>query len=177
MEKHNEAEYKELLFLNRRLLIHTEMVNTLKDNVKALKCCEKLIKIELVSLKKSKTPVSDEELNALIWRYTDFKNIVKRLRKTNDASVYGKAAADLDCLIEKTAKEISDLEENLMFRPDENEDGAEGVADAKEFVSQLAAAAKEVAEKVTDGAKKVGSAVGSQVEKLKKMLAGDENCE
>ena len=44
-------------------------------------------------------------------------------------------------------------------------------------VSQLAAAAKEVAEKVTDGAKKVGSAVGSQVEKLKKMLAGDENCE
>ena len=57
MEKQNEAEYKELLFLNRRLLIHTEMVNTFKDNVKALKCCEKLIKIELVSLKKSKTQI------------------------------------------------------------------------------------------------------------------------
>lgn len=177
MEIQNEAEYKELLFLNQRLLIHTDMVNSFKDNVKALKCCEKLIKIELTSLKKSKTPVSDEELNALIWRYTDFADIVKRLRKTNDASVYGKAAADLNALIKKTAEEIADLEEKLMSRPEEKAEDSEVIAHAKELYSQLGAAAKKVAEKVTDGAKKVGSVVGGQVEKIKKMLAGDENCE
>ncbi|MDE7454167.1 MAG: hypothetical protein K2N22_07155 [Clostridia bacterium] len=166
MEVHNEAEYKELLFLNKRLLIFTDMVNSVKDNVKALKCCEKLIKIELGSLKKSKTPISDEELNALIWRYKDFKDIVKRLRKTNDASVYGKAASDLDNLVKKTLEEIADLEENLL-PPEEKE----------EKVSDLAASAKEIASKIGAAAKKVGSAVGGQVEKLKKMLAGGEDCE
>ena len=176
MEVQNEVEYRELLFLNQRLLIHTDMVNTFKDNVKALKCCEKLIKIELKSLKKSKTPVSDEELNALIWRYTEFKDIVKRLRKTNNASVYGKAVSDLDGLIKKTNEEIADLQEKLLLS-EESADNAEVVAEAKELVSQLTAAAKEVAGKVTDGAKKVGSAVGEQVEKIKKLLAGDENCE
>ncbi len=168
MKLQNDAEYKELLFLNRRLLTLTDMVNSLKDNVKALKCCEKLIRIELNSLKKSKTPISDESLNALIWRYTDFASIVKRLRKTNDASVYGKAASDLNDLIKKTADEISDLEEKLMFDSEES---------VKDIYSQLGAAAKKIAEKVTDGAKIVGSVVGDQVEKLKKILAGDENCE
>lgn len=177
MEKQNEAEYKELLFLNQRLLIHTDMVNSFKDNVKALKCCEKLIKIELTSLKKSKTPVSEEELNALIWRYTDFKDIVKRLRKTNNASVYGKAASDLDALIRKTLEEIADLEEKLSWQPNAAGEDSEMVAGAKELASQLSAAAKKVAEKVADGAKKMGSVVGDKVEKIKKMLAGDENCE
>lgn len=168
MKLQNDAEYKELLFLDRRLLILTDMVSSLKDNVKALKCCEKLIKIELTSLKKSKTPISDESLNALIWRYTDFASIVKRMRKTNNASVYGKAVSDLDDLIKKTAEEIADLEERLTSDSEES---------VKDIYSQLGAAAKKVAEKVTDGAKIVGSVVGEQVEKLKKMLAGDENCE
>ena len=177
MNSINDAEYKELLFLNKRLLIHTDMVNSFRDNVKALKCCEKLIKIELASLKKSKTPVSEEELNALIWRYTDFAEIVKRLRKTNNASVYGKAVADLNGLIKKTTDDIADLEEKLMYEPDENGEDSETIASAKEFASQLGAAAKKVAEKMTDGVKKVGSVVGDQVEKIKKMLAGDEDCE
>ncbi|MDE7265259.1 MAG: hypothetical protein K2N52_03190 [Clostridia bacterium] len=179
MEKQNEVEYRELLFLNQRMLLHTDMVFSFKDNVKALKCCEKLIKIELTSLKKSKTPVSEEELNALVWRYADFLAIVKRLRKTNNASVFGKAAADLNELIKKTSDEICDLQEKLSCGKDCEEDA---VANAKELASQLGAAAKKVAEKVTDGAKKimgskVGEVVGEQVEKLKKILAGDENCE
>ncbi|MDE6868551.1 MAG: hypothetical protein K2J83_05365 [Clostridia bacterium] len=177
MEVQNDAEYKELLFLNRRLLTHTDMVNSFKDNVKALKCCEKLIKIELDCLKRSKTPISDEELNALIWRYVDFADIVKRLRKTNDARVYGKAAADLSELIKKTSADIDDLEERLAFRSEEETDELNVADSAKELASQFGAAAKKMAEKVTDGAKKVGSVVGDQVEKLKKMLAGDENCE
>ncbi len=150
MEAKTPTECKELLAMDERLALLLSVANEYRDDPKALGICAKLVAAERKRLRESKAPVSVRDLHALQWRYDDFCDILQRLKKTKDATMYGKAQADLGMLREKTEEEIRALKSQEGKTP------------------TVAEKAQELAGKVADG-------VRGTVDKIKKMFAGDES--
>lgn len=165
MDNRTQVECKELIILKAKLLSLLRMTSDYTDDVKALKILLKLVKMEGKGLKKCKAPIATGDLNALIWAYADFTEIVKKLATSRKTEVVGKASADLDALIAKTEKEIAALEE----KP---EDSIRTISSVIENTAQA------LSKKIGAGAQKisgvVSEAINGKVEEIKKMIAGDE---
>lgn len=163
------AEYKELLLLNKRLLLLENVVFEFRNNVKSLNICLKLIKSENNAIKKTKIPVSVNDLHSVQWRYYDFIEIVKRLKTAKKVGTLNKTLSDLDNLKLKTENDINALNEkvNPVSR------GADAISSALENTAQL------LSKKIGQSAQKFGDtisdAVSGKVKEIKKHLAGDEN--
>lgn len=168
METSN-VEYKELIILNKKLLLLENVVFEFRNNVKSLKICLNLIKTELNSVKKSKIPVSVSDLHSIQWRYDDFIEIVKRLKTAKKVGTLNKTLSDLENLKQKTENDIKALNEKL----NPVSGGANILSSALENTAQI------LSKKIGQSAQKFGDtitgAVSSKVEEIKKHLAGDEN--
>lgn len=177
MEAKTELEKKELVKLESRLMTLVNAVTSYKDNPKALKLVSKLIKIEAKSISDCKAPVPAGDLQAIAWRYDDLVDIVKRLTKTKDVTVYSRAASELDALIAKTEDEISEL--SYVPEDSESEEKATVGEKAKEIVHKVGDGVQKLGEKAKAGVKKIGStvgeAVGSTIETLKNAFTGDDD--
>ncbi len=178
MEAQTELECRELLALDNKFLALTNAVRVYKDNPKAVKCCAKIVGIERKNFKNCRAPIPVADLNNVKWRYDDLADIVKRLQKTKDAQIYGKASSDFDNLVSKVEEEVKLINKKLSIS-----NGAEAATKAenavRDFACQVADGAKNIGGKVADGAKnfgeKVSSTVNDAVGKLKKLIDGKDS--
>lgn len=177
MDNRTQVECKELIILKNKLLSLAKMANEYSDNVKALKVLLKLVKMEGKGLKKCKSPIATGDLNALIWAYADFAEIVKKLSSSKKPEVVGKASADLESLIRKTEDEIADLEEKTAPSAAESFKKISSVIEntAQALSKKIGAGAQKISGVVTDAlGGKVSDAINGKVEEIKKMIAGDD---
>ena len=167
MEAQTELECRELLALDEKLLTLAYAVRSYKDNPKAVKCCAKIIALERKGFKNCRAPIPAADLNTLQWRYADFADIVKRLQKTKDAQVFGKANSDFDTLVKNVEDDVELLHKKLTIA-----NGAEALEKAEDKV-------RDFASRVADGARNVGekvkNTVSDAVGKLKTLIDGTDS--
>lgn len=167
MEAQTELECRELAALDNKFLALTNAIRVYKDNPKAVKCCAKIVEMERKNFKNCRAPIPVADLNTVKWRYDDLSDIVKRLQKTKDAQIYGKANNDFDTLVQKVEEEVKLINKKLSIN-----NGAEAVNKAenavRDFACQVADGAKNIGEKVQNT---VSDAVG----KLKKLIDGKDS--
>ncbi len=116
MEATSALECKELYLITERLQTLCNVIRAYKDTPKALQTCAKLADCVRKSLARSKAPVPANDLLALQWRCNDLKRIVKRLARTKNARLYGKAAEDLETLARVTQEELLVLQKGYAVR-------------------------------------------------------------
>lgn len=158
MEAKTELEQRELLKLDNRFIMLCYSLRAYTDTPKVEKQLSKAVAIERKNVLSANSPINRADLNAVIWRYDDLVKIAAELKKNTDASVFGKACADLDDLIKKAEAEIDVLRENLS--------GSKSEKTVKEFADKIADGARHVGEKVS-------GAVNGAVDKLKKLIQND----
>lgn len=165
MEASSAVEYKELLILDERFITLCGVVEAYRNVAKPLKLCRKLVKIERAKLKKSKIPLTPSDMDAVLWRYDDFSNIIKQLFGSKKANALNKATFDLDNLITTVENEMKVLRAKL------------GVSHATEYgpraISSLEAAGKIEQGPLGGSAFITDKEVVSTVTELKNRLAGD----
>lgn len=156
MELAETVESKQLIKLNEKFLNIARTTNSLRNEVKALKICLKLINLEIDHIKKSKNPVDAEKLNVIFWRYSDLRNAIKFLVKTKSVQDINKCCADIENMIFVTERQIAELK------------GAS-------FADGISATSQRIVNAIGDTAQKIGDAVSGKLDGLKKMLVGEEN--
>lgn len=163
----NIVELKELIWLNEQLFAVTNTVSVFRDNVKGLKIIKELVDVECDSLKKSKAPVSFDNLQGVLWRYEDLKKIIKGLCAGNNTAVVGKASSDLNEFKEKISKVLTELKNKLGESEPENKGDT-----ASEKLSSFMSG---VGKKLSELGNAVMENVNETVDELKKSIAGDES--
>ncbi len=156
MEIQDTVEAKQLIKLDEKFLNVAKTVYTFRNNVKALKVCKKLVNIEISAIKKSKKPITSEQLDKILWRYIDLGNTVKFLVKTKNISEINKCCIYIEKTILVTESELAELK---------------GVS----AVNNISATSQKIVNAIGDTAQKIGDAVTEKIDGLKKMFVGEEN--
>lgn len=158
MEAKTELEYRELLNLDNRTITLCYALRAYLDTPAAIKGLIKVADVERKNVKNSKAPLGKADLNTVVWRYDDICKIARDLRKTKDASIFGKACSDLDSVIEKVEAEVDELRRLLS---DEEQEQS-----VKTFADKVATGARAVGEKIK-------GAFSDAAEKIKKLAETD----
>lgn len=156
MEQKTSAEYKTLLFFNKRETVLATLLDECKAEKKMLKHCLKLLVLERKRAKNGKATISAEDLQENVWRYDEFIRIARKLKRTPNAVVYSRACGELSALREKIQAEEREINEQLS---------AVSVSESVEHLSG----------KIKSGIKQVGEFVDGAVGKLKKVVKGENS--
>ena len=156
MEIQNTVEAKQLIKLNERFLNVAKTVYSFRNDLKALKICNKLINIEIGAIKKSKQPIASEQSDKILWRYIDLGNTVKFLVKTKNITEINKCCVYIEKMIIITESQIAELK---------------GIT----AVGSISAASQKIVNAIGDTAQKIGETVTEKIDGLKKMFVGEES--
>ena len=152
MEMIDSVEAKQLIKVNEKFLTVAKTVYAFRNNVKALKTCLKLVKLEIKQMKKTKQPVDGEQLNRLMRKYGDLQASLKNLIKTKDVHDTNKYCEEIEEMIKNTEQQIAELK-------------------GMSAMSSIAATAQKIGNAVSETAQKIGSAVSEKLDGLKKKIA------
>lgn len=152
----DSVEAKQLIKLNERFLNVAKTASIFKNNLKALKICQKLIGIEIKDIRKSKQPINTDKVEKILWRYIDLRNTIKLLIKTKNIMEINKGCLDIESMISVTEMQIAELKGLATF-------------------GNISATSQKIVSSIGETAQKIGDAVSGKIDGLKKIFVAEEN--
>lgn len=154
MEAKTEVELNELLRLNKRFCILGKMLDSYRDQKKALRNVHCLIQKENQFILMSQLPddkrpekfpkslLTTTDAETLLWRYRDLLVISKIMKGSKNAAALGKASRDLLAIVDAVSIDILGIEEQLLI--------LKGKETGKQMASKIKEKAKSIASDVEE---------------------------
>ena len=151
---------KVLLKLYDRMLVLTDTVEPYLGNMKGLKICTQLVRLEKSTIEKTKNPIEEESRKNILWQYETFLRTLKQLTKTSNAEAYTHATAEWENFV----KSVHTLRDEYDAKVNPQKTLSEKVADT----------ASVVGDKIASGITRLSEIVKEGADKLKKSIAGGD---
>ena len=161
MELFNSVEIKQLTKLNEKFLSIAETAHSYTSNVKAMKLCLKLVKLEIKQFADSKQPVDKDKSDKILGNYIKLQDALKGLIKTKKVQDTYKYTNEIEEMIAATKKKLVELM-GMNAVDNISQKGIKAIRDT----------AQKIGDKLSD---KLGDAVGGTIENIKKHLTAEED--